>query len=120
MSLIMAFRRRISCQSAQRAADPCPSAALICTAVLADVCTARTAQVIPNEYGIQPEDKLSVGSKVCRELLGKLLADMANMREESIVTAGSWEQTGESVGLKRLPFGRRDAQTQASFHKTIV
>lgn len=43
--------------------------------------------VIPNEYGINPEQKLRIGSKICNALLGKLLADMGNMREESLATA---------------------------------
>ncbi|KAK9821974.1 hypothetical protein WJX81_008214 [Elliptochloris bilobata] len=44
--------------------------------------------VIPNEYGIDPGSKLRIGSKICCALLGKLLADLANMREESLATAG--------------------------------
>ncbi|CAL8465105.1 g4640 [Coccomyxa elongata] len=44
--------------------------------------------VIPNEYGIDPPGKMRIGSKICCALLGKLLADLANMREESIATAG--------------------------------
>ncbi len=43
--------------------------------------------VIPNEYGIDPGSKLRIGSKICCALLGKLLADLANMREESLATA---------------------------------
>lgn len=43
--------------------------------------------VIPNEYGINPEQKLRIGSKICNALLGKLLADLGNMREESLATA---------------------------------
>lgn len=43
--------------------------------------------VIPNEYGIDPPGKMRIGSKICCALLGKLLADLANMREESIATA---------------------------------
>jgi hypothetical protein len=33
------------------------------------------------------QGKLRIGGKICSELLGKLLADMASMREESIATA---------------------------------
>lgn len=33
-------------------------------------------------------------SKIARELVGKLLADMANMREESLMTANTWEEGG--------------------------
>lgn len=43
--------------------------------------------VIPNEYGIDPAGKMRIGSKICCALLGKLLADLANMREESLATA---------------------------------
>lgn len=43
--------------------------------------------VIPNEYGINPEQKLRIGSKICNALLGKLLADLGNMRDESLATA---------------------------------
>ena len=45
--------------------------------------------VIPNEYSIDPSQKLRIGSKICNSLLGKLLADLANMREESLATAVS-------------------------------
>ena len=43
--------------------------------------------VIPNEYGIEPSGKLRIGSKICTNLLGKVLADLGNMRDESIATA---------------------------------
>lgn len=54
--------------------------------------SAQTARVlanavIPNEYGIDPGGKLRIGSKICAALLGKILADLGNMREESIATA---------------------------------
>ena len=57
-------------------------------------CITQTAKVlaeavIPNEYGIDPSQKLRIGSKICNSLLGKLLADLANMREESLATAVS-------------------------------
>lgn len=42
--------------------------------------------VIPNEYGIDPSGKLRIGSKICSSLLGKILADLANMRDESLAT----------------------------------
>lgn len=45
--------------------------------------------VIPNEYGICPESKLHIGSNICTILLGKLLSDLQNMREESLATAVS-------------------------------
>ncbi|CAK0787238.1 hypothetical protein CVIRNUC_010454 [Coccomyxa viridis] len=52
--------------------------------------------VIPNEYGIDPGSKIRIGSKICCALLGKLLADLSNMQEESIATAGM-EGSGEPV-----------------------
>lgn len=56
---------------------PCPQTA-----------KALAAAVIPNEYGIHPPGKLRIGSMICSQLLGKLLADLASMREESVQTAG--------------------------------
>ncbi|KAH7675469.1 Histidine phosphatase superfamily clade-2 protein [Dioscorea alata] len=43
--------------------------------------------VIPNEYGINPEQKLKIGSKIARRLLGKILIDLHNTREEAISVA---------------------------------
>ncbi|XP_035547617.1 inositol hexakisphosphate and diphosphoinositol-pentakisphosphate kinase VIP2-like isoform X1 [Juglans regia] len=43
--------------------------------------------VIPNEYGINPRQKLKIGSKIARRLLGKLLIDLRNTREEAISVA---------------------------------
>ncbi|XP_075510688.1 inositol hexakisphosphate and diphosphoinositol-pentakisphosphate kinase VIP2-like isoform X1 [Primulina tabacum] len=40
--------------------------------------------VIPNEYGINPRQKLKIGSKIARRLLGKMLIDLRNTREEAI------------------------------------
>ncbi|GLT74090.1 hypothetical protein SLA2020_459110 [Shorea laevis] len=40
--------------------------------------------VIPNEYGINPMQKLKIGSKIARHLLGKILIDLRNTREEAI------------------------------------
>ncbi|KAL3145933.1 hypothetical protein ABBQ38_015296 [Trebouxia sp. C0009 RCD-2024] len=51
--------------------------------------------VIPNEYGIDPPQKLRIGSKICNALLGKLLADLANMKDESLATAGHETPTDE-------------------------
>jgi inositol hexakisphosphate/diphosphoinositol-pentakisphosphate kinase len=42
------------------------------------------ACVIPHEYGVTPEQKLSIGSDIAKVLLGKLLADMLNTRDESM------------------------------------
>ncbi|KAL6994256.1 Inositol hexakisphosphate and diphosphoinositol-pentakisphosphate kinase vip2, partial [Sarracenia purpurea var. burkii] len=43
--------------------------------------------VIPNEYGINPMQKLKIGSKIARRLLGKILIDLRNTREEAISVA---------------------------------
>ncbi|WOK99372.1 inositol hexakisphosphate and diphosphoinositol-pentakisphosphate kinase 1-like isoform X1 [Canna indica] len=43
--------------------------------------------VIPNEYGINPRQKLKIGSKIARRLLGKILIDLRNTREEAISIA---------------------------------
>ncbi|KAL0037051.1 hypothetical protein WJX77_010637 [Trebouxia sp. C0004] len=59
--------------------------------------------VIPNEYGIDPAQKLRIGSKICNALLGKLLADLANMRDESLATAGEETPTDEAS-----PYGNPD------------
>nr|CAB3503536.1 unnamed protein product [Digitaria exilis] len=45
--------------------------------------------VIPNEYGINPKQKLKIGSKIARRLLGKILIDLHNTRQE--VTAAAAE-----------------------------
>ncbi|KAI4387776.1 hypothetical protein MLD38_000179 [Melastoma candidum] len=43
--------------------------------------------VIPNEYGINPIQKLKIGSKIAHRLLGKILIDLRNTREEAINVA---------------------------------
>eukprot|EP00258_Populus_trichocarpa_P028734 XP_024444753.1 inositol hexakisphosphate and diphosphoinositol-pentakisphosphate kinase VIP2 isoform X7 [Populus trichocarpa] len=43
--------------------------------------------VIPNEYGINPKQRLKIGSKIARRLLGKILIDLRNTREEAISVA---------------------------------
>ncbi|GFZ19158.1 phosphoglycerate mutase-like family protein [Actinidia rufa] len=43
--------------------------------------------VIPNEYGINPKQKLKIGSKIARRLLGKILIDLRNTCEEAIGVA---------------------------------
>ncbi|KAG2710294.1 hypothetical protein I3760_04G019800 [Carya illinoinensis] len=40
--------------------------------------------VVPNEYGINPNQKLMIGSKIARRLLGKILIDLRNTCEEAI------------------------------------
>ncbi|XP_057435942.1 inositol hexakisphosphate and diphosphoinositol-pentakisphosphate kinase VIP2-like isoform X2 [Lotus japonicus] len=43
--------------------------------------------VIPNEYGINPKQKLKIGSEIARRLLGKILIDLRNTREEALSVA---------------------------------
>jgi len=43
--------------------------------------------VIPSEYGIDKESKFRIGVGICSQVLGKLLVDLANTREESLVAA---------------------------------
>ncbi|KAJ6845063.1 inositol hexakisphosphate and diphosphoinositol-pentakisphosphate kinase 2-like isoform X3 [Iris pallida] len=60
--------------------------------------------VIPNEYGINPKQKLKIGSKIARRLLGKILIDLHNTREEAISVAGlkgSPDQTSMLINLKK-------------------
>ncbi|KAJ3696088.1 hypothetical protein LUZ60_001465 [Juncus effusus] len=49
--------------------------------------------VIPNEYGINPEQKLRIGSKIARRLLGKILIDLRNTREEALCVAEPRSET---------------------------
>lgn len=59
--------------------------------------------VIPNEYGIDSDGKLRIGAKICEELVGKLLADLASMRQESIVTAAMEEQMQQQLIMAGSP-----------------
>lgn len=43
--------------------------------------------VVPNEYGVKPKDKLRIGSRICSQLIEKLLIDLGNTREESRITS---------------------------------
>eukprot|EP00898_Chlorokybus_atmophyticus_P007786 jgi/Chlat1/8008/Chrsp7S00634 len=40
--------------------------------------------VIPNEYGIDPSQKLKIGALICNKLLRKLIIDLNNTRNESL------------------------------------
>uniref|UniRef100_A0A0D9YFR3 Inositol hexakisphosphate and diphosphoinositol-pentakisphosphate kinase n=1 Tax=Oryza glumipatula TaxID=40148 RepID=A0A0D9YFR3_9ORYZ len=44
--------------------------------------------VIPNEYGINAKQKLKIGSKIARRLLGKILIDLHNTRREVAAAGG--------------------------------
>lgn len=65
--------------------------------------------VIPNEYGIDPSGKLRIGSKICSSLLGKILADLANMRDESLATVNTQVPSSppRTISLVRTPINKR-------------
>jgi inositol hexakisphosphate/diphosphoinositol-pentakisphosphate kinase len=44
--------------------------------------------VVPHEYGLDGPGKLLIGSKICAELLGKLLCDLDSMKAQ--VQAYHW------------------------------
>ncbi|KAH9540609.1 hypothetical protein CY35_14G013900 [Sphagnum magellanicum] len=43
--------------------------------------------VIPNEYGINPKHKLVIGAKIAHQLMGKILIDLRNTKEETMSVA---------------------------------
>jgi hypothetical protein len=53
--------------------------------------------VVPNEYGTHPISKLRIGATIAGGLLGKLLADMNNTREESYAVETSKKKRASSV-----------------------
>uniref|UniRef100_A0A1D1ZXV8 Inositol hexakisphosphate and diphosphoinositol-pentakisphosphate kinase n=1 Tax=Auxenochlorella protothecoides TaxID=3075 RepID=A0A1D1ZXV8_AUXPR len=69
---------------------------------------------IPNEYGIEPEGRLRISTAICSQLLGKLLADMAYMREESLATAGH-AGSGDSLEYE-VPLGAEPEPMGGSPH----
>ena len=57
--------------------------------------------VVPNEYGTHPHSKLRIGGAIARDLLKKLLTDLANTRDETFVTVkqgGAEDGGGSSLG----------------------
>ena len=92
---------------------PCP-ACLPASPYAAQTARALAAAVIPNEYGIHPAGKLRIGSMICSQLLGKLLADLASMREESVQTAGL--QHADNSLLVRQGQGRAGQDHAAGPH----
>ncbi|KAG1662672.1 hypothetical protein FOA52_014598 [Chlamydomonas sp. UWO 241] len=63
--------------------------------------------VIPNEYGVGVQKKLNIASTICGELLGKLIMDMAAMREESMATQAS------PYGVASPRYTQQEQQEQA-------
>ena len=52
--------------------------------------------VVPNEYGITPEERLDIGKRICSELLGKLCRDFSYTRQASTeMDAQAVEQQGK-------------------------
>ncbi|KAL5149926.1 Inositol hexakisphosphate and diphosphoinositol-pentakisphosphate kinase VIP1 [Glycine soja] len=71
--------------------------------------------VIPNEYGINPKQKLKIGSKIARRLLGKLLIDLRNTREEAITVAELKNNHDHSLSIN---IEKEDAEAKSKlFHK---
>ncbi|TKY50351.1 Inositol hexakisphosphate and diphosphoinositol-pentakisphosphate kinase 2 [Spatholobus suberectus] len=71
--------------------------------------------VIPNEYGINPKQKLKIGSKIARRLLGKLLIDLRNTREEAISVAELKSNQDHSLSVK---IEKEDAEAKSKLsHK---
>ncbi|CAI5526014.1 unnamed protein product, partial [Closterium sp. Naga37s-1] len=57
--------------------------------------------VIPNEYGITPYSKLKIGAKVARRLLGKMLIDLHNTRDEAVAVGQAMQQHRQSLREQR-------------------
>ncbi|KAF3443186.1 hypothetical protein FNV43_RR12867 [Rhamnella rubrinervis] len=70
--------------------------------------------VIPNEYGINPKQKLKIGSKIARRLLGKLLIDLRNTREEAISVAEL--KSNQDQHSKLTQGEKEDTQSQPKLH----
>ncbi|KAL3640153.1 Inositol hexakisphosphate and diphosphoinositol-pentakisphosphate kinase vip2 [Castilleja foliolosa] len=67
--------------------------------------------VIPNEYGINPMQKLKIGSKIARRLLGKILIDLRNTEEEAISVA-ELKNNQENNNLAVPSTGKEDTDYQ--------
>ncbi|KAK4477635.1 hypothetical protein RD792_016874 [Penstemon davidsonii] len=75
--------------------------------------------VIPNEYGINPWQKLKIGSEIARRLLGKILIDLRNTREEAISVAEL--KSGQDSSSAVLNSGKEDVDYFSKSHsKTDV
>ncbi|KAL3813340.1 hypothetical protein ACJIZ3_014608 [Penstemon smallii] len=75
--------------------------------------------VIPNEYGINPWQKLKIGSEIARRLLGKILIDLRNTREEAISVAEL--KSGQDSSSAVPNSGKEDADYSSKSHsKTDV
>ncbi|CAL0321760.1 unnamed protein product [Lupinus luteus] len=82
---------------------------------LFEVAQALADGVIPNEYGINPKQKLKIGSKIARRLLGKLLIDLRNTQEEAISVAELKNNQDHSLSIKTE---KEDSESKLKhFHK---
>ncbi|XP_050380160.1 inositol hexakisphosphate and diphosphoinositol-pentakisphosphate kinase VIP1-like isoform X2 [Argentina anserina] len=70
--------------------------------------------VIPNEYGINPTQKLKIGSKIARRLLGKIMIDLRNTREEAISVAEPKSTQDEPLKSTNLEKDEKEYQTKLS------
>ncbi|XP_072956331.1 inositol hexakisphosphate and diphosphoinositol-pentakisphosphate kinase VIP2-like isoform X1 [Typha angustifolia] len=68
--------------------------------------------VIPNEYGINPKQKLKIGSKIARRLLGKILIDLHNTREEAISVAEPKSSENQTSTSCKTRMEEKDYQTK--------
>ncbi|GER36857.1 inositol hexakisphosphate anddiphosphoinositol-pentakisphosphate kinase [Striga asiatica] len=73
--------------------------------------------VIPNEYGINPMQKLKIGSKIARRVLGKILIDLRNTREEAISVAELKSNQDNNSSVSNT--GKEDADYQSKSHSKI-
>uniref|UniRef100_A0A383W065 Inositol hexakisphosphate and diphosphoinositol-pentakisphosphate kinase n=1 Tax=Tetradesmus obliquus TaxID=3088 RepID=A0A383W065_TETOB len=98
---------------------------LTCLKELYGVARTLASVVVPHEYGLDGPGKLLIGSKICAELLGKLLCDLDSMKEESIVTAAIEADTAAAraaAAAERAATGNlsRSARTRATSHAKFL
>ncbi|KAK4417700.1 Inositol hexakisphosphate and diphosphoinositol-pentakisphosphate kinase VIP2 [Sesamum alatum] len=73
--------------------------------------------VIPNEYGINPSQKLKIGSKIARRLLGKILIDLRNTREEALSVAELKSNQDNNSAVQNN--GREDTDYHSKSHSKV-
>ncbi|CAH8361115.1 unnamed protein product [Eruca vesicaria subsp. sativa] len=71
--------------------------------------------VIPNEYGINPQQKLQIGSKIARRLLGKILIDLRNTREEAMSVA-ELKNSQDQVSVSLYSSRKEDRYSQPKLY----
>ncbi|OAE33561.1 hypothetical protein AXG93_2139s1140 [Marchantia polymorpha subsp. ruderalis] len=71
--------------------------------------------IIPAEYGINPKHKLIIGSKIARRLMGKILIDLRNTREEARNVAElRHSQYAAKMGSRSRAQKQQDAGAEAN------